>query len=216
MVSVKEKEKLKYKVKIRTMDDCQIIECPVDDVQHLNDEQVKTPKRKRKPVSASKKKKMLENLAKAREVAKSNREHKNKKPRRKQEVDYSSEEDEPVPEPRHKVKSSKIKPEHKPKSKPKYYSESDSDSEYDSEPESPVKRSKKQPKPKVPSEKQKRLQIVEDKLDKILKYTKKIGKGSAQPVIKASNQIIEKPYEEQAPKPKPASIKTATRLLSFF
>ena len=76
------------------MDNCNIIEVPIDDEVHtLNEEQAKTPKKKRKPISAEAKKQMLENLAKAREVAKQNREAKNnpkaRKPKREPEPDYS-------------------------------------------------------------------------------------------------------------------------------
>lgn len=205
------------------MDNCNIIEVPIepdDEVHTLNEEQAKTPKKKRKPISAEAKKQMLENLAKAREVAKQNREAKNgnpkaRKPKREPEPDYSEEEDEPLPKPKtkSKVKPAKIKTKYRspsPIRKSKYDYSSESDYSSDDEPETPPKKKKPAKVSAAKLEKQRRLEQVESKLDKILK---KISKKElpAEP-----SRVITHPTPYVEPKAKPQSTHMASKLLSMF
>lgn len=222
--------------------ECEIVNVPYEEDGGDDNELVITPpiKKPRKPrvMTEETKEKLRKSLAKARAVRAANKlEHErelekvttqelSRRASRAVESDEESPPESPVLSKRYKKPGNKPKPGTKHVSKShksrKYYSESeDSDSGSESEeeyhkPKKPSKRTTKTVKVKTVSEKEKRLLLLESKLDQIIMHTRKNQAAPKVKNIKTTNIMMPKPEPVKMSKEEANMAKKAAALMNFF
>lgn len=216
--------------------DCEIYQVPLDESEEQVEETLspveKPQVRKKRVLTEAQKEKCRANLAKAREARAKIRENEKRIKERvdreydsvggKEEISSDDEQQEPIrlkSSARSKVKAKPQKEAKKSHRRRVYRSESEteSDSYSEEEPEpKPRKRAPAKPRTKKVSERDKRLMILESKLDEIIGHSKKLAEKPRIRNTKTTTTIIQTPKDDQKPMNQDALKKAATKLLSMF